>query len=146
MDKQSNTLLEQYKLYVEMADRISQRRQSANNYFISVNVLLYSLLSYLIYIKFNTGVFFTIFLPGVIICCVWCSIIKSYKRLNTGKFKVIHEMEKKLNYQPYQREWEIVGKGKDKKLYQPFTEIELYVPWIFGIIYVFLFLGSVLNS
>ena len=39
-------LLEQYKLYVEMADRISQRRQSANNYFLSVNILLFSIMSY----------------------------------------------------------------------------------------------------
>ena len=33
-------LLEQYKLYVEMADEVSSRRSKANNFFLSVNTLL----------------------------------------------------------------------------------------------------------
>ena len=144
MDKQSNTLLEQYKLYVEMADRISQRRQSANNYFISVNLVLYFLLSCSTYIKSDMGVL-VIPLAGVVICWAWCSLIKSYQGVNKGKLKVIHEMEKKLNYQPYQREWEIVGKDEEKKFYQSFTKIELYVSWIFGMIYILMFLGAVLS-
>ena len=32
-----NHLLEQYKLYVQMADKISERRQSANSFFLTVN-------------------------------------------------------------------------------------------------------------
>ena len=35
-----NHILEQYKLYVEMADKISQRRLETNNFFVSVNTLL----------------------------------------------------------------------------------------------------------
>src|SRR5215216_4109139 len=31
-----NHLLEQYKLYVEMADKISERRQSANTFFFTI--------------------------------------------------------------------------------------------------------------
>ncbi len=61
--------------------------------------------------------------------------------MNSGKFKVIHEMEKMLEYQPYDREWEKLGRGKNKKLYRPFTNIELYVPWVFGFLYVFLTVG-----
>lgn len=35
-DKWYSHLVDQYKLYVEMADRISSRRASANSYFLSV--------------------------------------------------------------------------------------------------------------
>ena len=52
--------------------------------------------------------------------------------MNSGKFKVIHEMEQMLGYQPYKREWEKLGEGKNKKLYLPFTNIELYMPLVFG--------------
>ncbi|MCZ0931711.1 MAG: hypothetical protein OXJ52_00945 [Oligoflexia bacterium] len=138
-------LLEQYKLYVEMADRISQRRQSANNYFISVNIFLFSFFSYLQYIKFNIGAFI-IFSAGIIVCFVWYRLIKSYKGINSGKFKVIHEMEKNLSYQPYKIEWEKIGKGNDKKLYQPFTKIELYVPWVFSILYAIFILIILFSS
>lgn len=37
-------LFEQYKLYIESAEKISDRRQSANNYFIAINTALISLL------------------------------------------------------------------------------------------------------
>ncbi len=36
-------LLDIYKLYVEMADRISQRRQSANSFFLTLNSVIVAL-------------------------------------------------------------------------------------------------------
>jgi hypothetical protein len=39
--------IEQYKLYLEMADRISSRRQSANSFFLTLNTALVALVSYL---------------------------------------------------------------------------------------------------
>ena len=131
-----NILLEQYKLYVEMADRISQRRQSANNYFLSINILLSSFIYYLkeSRYRFDDGVWI-IFCAGFLVCLIWYCLIRSYKKMNNGKFKVIHEMEQMLDYQPYNREWEKLGKGKDKSIYHLFTDIEIYVPWIFGALY-----------
>lgn len=37
-------LFEQYKLYVESAEKISDRRQNANNYFLTINTALISFL------------------------------------------------------------------------------------------------------
>ena len=34
-------LLEQYKLYVESAENISDRRQNANNFFITIKITIY---------------------------------------------------------------------------------------------------------
>lgn len=125
-------LLEMYKIYLEMTDRISSRRQSANNYFLTINTTLVGLISYLhLGAKNGTHFYFIIALSGMILCFVWYRIIKSYKGLNSGKFKIIHLLEKKLPVSPYDAEWEIIRRGKKKELYHPFTSVEVFVPWVF---------------
>ncbi len=46
-EKWYSLALDQYKLYVEMADRISQRRATANTYFLSVNSAILAFVGYL---------------------------------------------------------------------------------------------------
>ena len=134
-------LLTQYQLYIEGMEKISDRRQNANNYFITVNTVLISLLG----VFFQTKIFENIgwikslvALVGVIICIIFWFLLRSYKQLNTGKFKVIHKIEQKLPVALYDYEWKILGEGKNKKLYFPFSHIEMVIPWVFGIIYVIL--------
>ena len=137
-------LLEQYKLYVEMADRISSRRQSANSFFLSVNTAIIALISYInLGYKNNSSFYWLVSLAGMALCFMWYRLVRSYKDLNTAKFKVIHEMEAKLPVAPYDLEWEKVGKGKVSKLYLPFTHIEICIPWIFFVIHAFVFLNGV---
>ena len=45
-------LFEQYKLYVESIEKTSDRRQHANNYFITINTALISLIGLSFQIKF----------------------------------------------------------------------------------------------
>ena len=40
-------LLEQYKLYVQMADNISARRQTANSFFLTLNTTIAGLVGYI---------------------------------------------------------------------------------------------------
>lgn len=132
--------LDIYKLYVNMADNISARRQSANSYFLTVNTSLIALMSFVQIadtpqIKISHGI---LSLAGIILCYLWYRIIKSYKNLNSGKFQVIQAIENILPLNPYKSEWEIVGEGKDKKLYLPFTQIEMVIPWVFIAIYAFI--------
>ena len=134
-------LFEQYKLYVEGVEKTSDRRQQANNYFITINTALISLIG----LSFQFKIFenlawikFILALVGIIICVVFWYLIRSYKQLNTGKFSVIHEIEKSLPLALYKYEWEILGEGKDNKKYYPFSHIELFIPWVFGIIYALL--------
>ena len=125
-------LLEQYKLYVEMADRISARRQSANSFFLSVNTALVAIVSYVTASGAQvSGLSWVVPAAGVALSYMWYRLVRSYKDLNTGKFKVVHEMEKRLPINPYDAEWEALGEGKDKSRYLPFTHIERAVPWVF---------------
>lgn len=132
-------LLEQYKLFVESADRISQRRQQANSFFLTINTALLAVLSGML--SRSTRLLPSIWwlLPvaaaGLVLCYVWYRLVLSYKGLNAGKFEVIHAIEKKLPLSLFDAEWHQVGGGKDSKKYKPFSEIETWIPWVFAALY-----------
>ena len=137
-------MLELYKLYVEMADRISQRRQSSNNYFLTINTALISLviasLVYSRFIKdmsydFTVCVLVGISLVGIANCWAWRALIMSYKAMNGAKFKVIHDMEGLIGYRPYFDEWEHLCRGEDRKIYNKFTDVESRVPIVLSVGY-----------
>jgi hypothetical protein len=138
--------LEIYKTYLEMADRISGRRQSANSFFLTINTALIGLVGY---VQMNGGgqstqnFYWLVSVAGIVLCYLWYRIVKSYKDLNSGKFKVIHEIEKQLPLSPYDAEWTAVGRGEDPKLYLPFTRIEMIIPWIFLTLHGFVCVYSV---
>ena len=141
-------LLEQYKLYLEMTDRISQRRQTANTFLLTVNTALVALLG----IAFpNTlgllgTVWYTIVgLAGIVLCYTWRRLIRSYGDLNTAKFKVVHEIEQALPIRPCDAEWKAVGEGRNPKLYLPFTHVEPRIPWLFTGLYLMLIASSIIS-
>lgn len=139
-------LLEQYKLYVEMADRISDRRERTNRFYISLLSVLLALLSIVIsgniLDNFQVVVFMTIGILGLGLCILWNINIRSYRQLNSGKFKVIHEMEQLLPYPCYDKEWEILGEGKEAQKYLQLTRVEQWVPIILAVPYFLLFIYS----
>ena len=137
-----NHILEQYKMYVEMADRISARRNLANVFFLSLNTTLISIIGFLINkIKLIEPSWLILFpLAGVIaICIVWWWLIRSYRNLNTAKYKVIGFLEQRLPSSPYwSAEWKELGEGKDWKKYLPLTALEKYIPIVFCLLYILL--------
>lgn len=133
-------ILEQYKLYIEMADRISARRMLANSFFLGVHTSLLALLS--LFFKENqqepTIIWLAPLFAVILLCFVWWRIVYSYRQLNSGKFKVIHKIEQMLPIAPYEEEWKELGCGKDSNLYKPLTSIENWPPVCFAILYLFL--------
>jgi len=130
-----------YKKYLDMADRISDRRQTSNNYFLALNTAIVGLVGYSRLGLQDTGFFLNrlawiISIVGIIICFVWYRMVRSYKDLNSGKFKVIHQIEKLLPIRPFDAEWDILGRGKDRQLYLPFTHLEIYVPLVFALLHL----------
>ncbi|MDC1512882.1 hypothetical protein N8456_02135 [Porticoccaceae bacterium] len=130
-EKWHSHLLEQYKLYVEMADRISQRRTSANTYFLSVNSAILAFVGYLTS-ESTPDYMWLLALAGYLLTIFWYNIVLSYKNLNTEKWQVVHDIEKRLPISPYDAEWDAVQRGCNPKLYRPITHIESWVPWIFS--------------
>jgi hypothetical protein len=140
----SGVLLEQYKQYVEMADRVSARRLTTNSFFLTLNSAIIALGGYnalRIGQPAPASLAVAASLAGVTLCLVWFRLVKSYRDLNSAKFRVIHEIEKLLPLSPYDAEWQAVGRGTQPARYLPFTNLELYVPWVFAMLHVAAFLG-----
>jgi hypothetical protein len=131
--KYNDHVLEMYKLYVTMADNVSSRRQSANSFFLTVNTALVAIWGSAKHFigEEALSVIWLLAICGIVLCFAWYRLVRSYKDLNSAKFKVIHLIEQQLPLSPYDAEWESVGRGKNKKIYLPFTYIEIFVPWIF---------------
>ena len=92
-DRFRDHLLEQYKLYVESAQKVSEKRISASNYLLTVSSS--SLLTLFgIVVTQMTGTWLIIIpIAGLLVSLAWYSMVRSYKDLNSAKFKVIHELE-----------------------------------------------------
>ncbi len=137
-DKCKDHVLEQYKLYVEMADRISARRSTANTFFLTLNTLVIGALSTCAE-KFSRLSVIVLCIAAIVLCYVWKRLIKSYRQLNTAKYAVIGEFEKKLPASPYwSAEWSALGEGKDPKKYKQLTAVEKWVPIVFMCLYLLL--------
>lgn len=133
-DKYREHYLDIYKMYVDTVEKISDRRQANNSFFLTLNTAIIAVISYLQLGEkegIDTKVYWLVSLLGIIICYGWYRLIRSYKDLNTGKFKIIHLIEKKLPLAPYDAEWDALGRGEDSNLFLQFTKIELIIPWIF---------------
>lgn len=135
-------LMEQYRICLEMADRISARRGSANAFFLTFNTAIVGAL----------GAFFgafshavpdmvavTMFIVAIAFCVAWAVLLRSYRNLNTAKFKVIGLLEEKLPASPlYAAEWNALGAGKDWSKYIPLSLVEKILPTVFVIAYIVL--------
>lgn len=140
-------LLEQYKLFVEMADRNSGRRGTTNKFYIT---LLTGLLAVLSWAATNTllcDVFnlllLLISIMALSLCGIWFLNINSYKQMNRGKFDVIFEMEKQLPFPCYNMEWKILDSGTNYKNYLEYTRIEKFIPVILAIPYFVLLIYAI---
>jgi hypothetical protein len=136
-----NHFIEIYKLYVEMADRVSSRRQTANSFYLTVNTAIVGAATFF-QIPALEG-FWLVPVAGVTLCAMWIRNIQSYKDLNSGKFRVINEIERRLPIAPYDAEWEILQRDKKNSAYRPFHSVEKYVPQIFILLYIAVVMLSV---
>lgn len=131
-----NQLLEIYKLHAELADRVSQRREGANRLHVSLLVALFALLAALL--RFGLGnapeglVLGIVGAVGVLLSLSWFLVIRSYRQLNSEKFRVLHDLEEHLPYQFFKKEWDPESKGAKSNNYRRLTQVEVVLPFIFG--------------
>jgi hypothetical protein len=130
---------EQYKLYVEMADRISERRDKANSLFLTLNSGVVTALGFLWDKHLTLNTKWYVLLPLVVslgFCWFWFRLVKSYRQLNGVKYELVGEMEKKLPIRIWSTEWLVLGEGKDPEKYHPFSHIEQNLPKAFAVLYM----------
>ncbi len=127
--KDNQALLEQYKGLTESADRVTSKRQTTNNFYLTANSFLLAAAGYLTSTNYLV-IPLIISIIGISIATLWFYNIHSYKSLNAAKYKVIHELEEYLPARIYQKEDEYL-----KKEYYQLTSIEKIIPIMFGIFY-----------
>lgn len=148
-------LTEVYKLHVNIANEVSNRRAGVNRLYILIlsgimfgmgailrsdaGSLLNKLMGqngFSIMIAF-VGIF------GVILCAIWRVSIESYLNANSVRYEVLRELEKKLDFQFYGEEWEKLNPLQRDYSYRKLARIELYTPTLFLILFAPLFIFGV---
>jgi hypothetical protein len=141
----AKTILEQYKTCIEMADRVSARRATANTFFLSLNTAVFTAIGVIADLHPRTNKAFLIF-PLIALlaeCALWYWLLRSYRQLNSAKFAVIGAMEERLPASPFwSAEWYALGQGRDPRRYWPLTHIERWVPVLFAVAYVGAFIAA----
>jgi len=134
--------LELYKLAVEMADRVSARRATANAFFLTVNTALLAFVS-----SGSLDMLWLVALAGMALSGTWWVLLKSYRNLNAAKFSVITEMENNLDAKIFGDEWKRLKENRAQGRlgrYAEFGAVERFVPLIFVVLYAAVFVGTVL--
>ena len=137
-DSRQSELIELYKLHAELADRVSQRREGANRLYVSLLVGLVVFVAALLRfgtdgVSAGTVLLCTGFL-GMLLSASWYIVIRSYRQLNSGKFHALQDLESHLAYPFFAKEWEWLGKGKERGRYWKLTVVETALPLIFFVL------------
>lgn len=135
-DKKDEIILTQWQTCVEMANSVSQRRDTMNNIFVTVHLALVAAAS----LTFEMKSIFLLF-GGIFLCFLWIYFIRNYKALNTAKFNVIQQLESKLPEAPFKAEWEELRRKND---YIDGTSLEMAFPIVFIVLYIIEFAVIVL--
>jgi hypothetical protein len=148
MSDEQGARLELYRLAVDMADRVSARRGTANAFFLALNTALAGVVGFVRPSSSATGgvirvdVFGIVLvsLVGVVLSAAWWLLLRSYRDLNEAKFKVINAMEEGLPAHPFGDEWRYLKEDPIKKKfparYAELNVVERIVPVAFALVYV----------
>jgi hypothetical protein len=143
--------LDIYKLSVEMADRVSARRATANTFFLALNGALATVVAIL-----NPGTgprpgatgapvdrltVVLVSVVGALLALAWWALLRSYRDLNAAKFRIIQEMETKLSFAPFTGEWQVLKDSNSpikrwRNRYAELGWVERVVPMVFGVVYL----------
>lgn len=135
LESDSSLIFSQYKMYAEMADKVSARRATTNSFFLTANSFLFVAMGALFS---NSSLF--IFIPiilvvGIFFSVSWMMLIVYYRDLNGCKYRVINEIEKRLPVKGFYTEWQLAKAMKAKNRMQGLTAIEKWVPISLIILY-----------
>lgn len=132
MNEQKETELEQYKIFIESAEKNSDRRITQNNIYLTINL---AFISYICTQSLDFRHNLVVLIVGLIICTIWFLTISNYSKRNKVKFDIINESEYgKL----YKEEWKRIS------VLTPLTVYEKISSGIFALLYIALFIIKIL--
>ncbi|WP_405907871.1 hypothetical protein OG742_23890 [Streptomyces sp. NBC_00828] len=146
----SKSVLELYKLAVEMADRISARRGQANVFFLSIQTAFVSVIGVSLSNLRQEPWWAApvLALAGVAISMTWWMQLRSYRELNRAKFAVINAIEMQFPVKVFTDEWGHLTRTREISRRARYAELgfgERVIPWIFVLVHALLCLGRLLT-
>jgi hypothetical protein len=142
----TDVVLEQYKLYVEMTDRLGARRNLMNTFFLTLHTAVFTVIG--VFWKDRPAIdepWLLVFPLAVCLtlCAVWLRILLRYGTISAAKYAVIEALEERLPARPFsggESYGALAGWGFSRSL----TVSEAAVPVIFAAIYSLGFVFAVL--
>ncbi|MFI6204968.1 hypothetical protein ACIBAI_01015 [Streptomyces sp. NPDC051041] len=140
-------MLDLYKLAVEMADRVSARRGTANSFFLSAQTALVTLVGFGIprLSQSPWWVSVAVAAGGATLSLAWWLQLRSYRDLNSAKFMVINALEERLPVRVFTDEWEALRTGRAPGRRRRYAELgvsERIVPLLFALMHTILLAGT----
>lgn len=118
----------QYKLFIESAEKNSDKRITQNNIYLTINIAFISYISTKV-LDLKQNIIMTII--GILICIVWLCTINNYAKRNKVKFEIINESEYGTLYK---EEWKRINILTSLTTYEKISSV------IFIILYIALFI------
>lgn len=161
---------DEYKMYYETTEQVTDRRQAANRWNYSVSIAL--LVAIAVVFKWSTDkpsnlvagllVVEALSVTAIVFCYFWRKEIQSFKSLNAAKFEVLNKMAVRVRFedgklrsdQPFDKEWAILSKTGDAKpvgllrgrLALASSGPELFLPIAFGSLFAAVGVGMIVAA
>jgi hypothetical protein len=141
----------QYELIVKDTARLSDRRQTINNLYLSANSLLLGGSAILVQQGIlNNGfpilLIFPLVLAGGFLCVDWWRLLRNYRKLLELRYVLLREIEARDDFPgpiaTYVREEKLYSTDPRKSRFG-FTRVELNLPWIFIALYILIVIGTI---
>jgi hypothetical protein len=133
--------MEQYKINVEMSDRISARRSITNTFFLTLHSILIGILGLSLsrapYVP-HIGLLLMPLLGLLFLCYAWWRLVQNYRHIAEAKAKVICELERRLPCNASLLTEKTLS--KHGKRFSPRNRLEMFMPYLFAALYAFSYL------
>lgn len=166
-DAENKVAFDEFKLFYESAEKVTDRRNAANRWNYSICIAILGAIAAIVSWSIGkpdfliSGVSAVVILAGMaaLYSTLWIGQIRDLKELNNAKFTVINEMaghvsfgdgnnEKLVSYKPFEREWEtlksaqIAEEAKDIKIIAlKSTNIEYLIPKAFRVLFLLIMIA-----
>lgn len=131
------SIIEQWKTCVDAANGVSEKRNTANSIFITVNTAVIAVIT-----SSSSGRSILLAIVGIFICFLWTRLIENYRILNKVKYDIINEIEAMLPLSPFKTEWYRLHEHKN---YTGLTKIEKALPIVFVLLYALMALYYIMK-
>jgi hypothetical protein len=138
--------LQVYKTYVDIADRVSARRETANSFFLTLNTGLLGVIGFLAQASgslLEKTAIIPVSLAGVVTALVWRRLLRSYREVNAAKFRVIHQLEASLPARPYNAERQDMQARRQSSRYWRLSHVEALVPLLLALLHLLIAVWAV---